>query len=159
MEPLPCSGREMGGYTRDVSGQRHGSHVPAATDTNATIEDLCFLCGPCRDVKSKGQGPSESRVEAGSNTSTVTLRVVGGDRKGSLECETVKYGRESHETRTRKWLIWRGPATIVNERPSSLQRERPTAKNPQLSDSNKNLVVSPRWVLDTKTDWPTDRRS
>jgi hypothetical protein len=35
---------------------------------------------------------SETRVEAGSNTSTVNLRVVGGDEKGSLESETVKYG-------------------------------------------------------------------
>jgi hypothetical protein len=34
-------------------------------------------------------------VEAGSNTSTVALRVVGGDEKGSLESETVKYGDES----------------------------------------------------------------
>jgi hypothetical protein len=42
------------------------------------------------------------RVEAGSNTSTVTLRVVGGDEKGSLESETVKYGHESYGTRTRK---------------------------------------------------------
>jgi hypothetical protein len=41
-------------------------------------------------------------VEAGSNTSTVTLRVVGGDEKGSLESETVKYGHESYGTRTRK---------------------------------------------------------
>jgi hypothetical protein len=40
-------------------------------------------------------------VEAGSNTSTVTLRVVGGDEKGSLESETVKYGCESQGTRTR----------------------------------------------------------
>jgi hypothetical protein len=31
--------------------------------------------------------------------------------------------------------------------PSSRQRERPISTNPQLSDSNKNLVVSPRWVL------------
>jgi hypothetical protein len=37
-----------------------------------------------------------------SNTSTVTLRVVGGDEKGSLESETVKYGHESYGTRTRK---------------------------------------------------------
>jgi hypothetical protein len=36
-----------------------------------------------------------TRVEAGSNTSTVTLRVVGGDEKGSLKSETVKYGHES----------------------------------------------------------------
>jgi hypothetical protein len=41
-------------------------------------------------------------VEAGSNTSTVALRVVGGDEKGSLESETVKYGRESQGTRTRE---------------------------------------------------------
>jgi hypothetical protein len=34
-------------------------------------------------------------VEAGFNTSTVTLRVVGGDEMGSLKSETVKYGRES----------------------------------------------------------------
>jgi hypothetical protein len=40
-------------------------------------------------------------VEAESNSSTVALRVVGGNKKGSLESETVKYGRESHGTRTR----------------------------------------------------------
>jgi hypothetical protein len=45
---------------------------------------------------------SQSHVEAGSNTSTVALRVVGDDEKGSLESETVKYGRESHWTRTRE---------------------------------------------------------
>jgi hypothetical protein len=39
-----------------------------------------------------------TRVEVGSNTSTVALRVVGGDKKGSLESETVKYGRKSHRT-------------------------------------------------------------
>jgi hypothetical protein len=44
----------------------------------------------------------ESGVEAGSNTSTVALRVVGSEEKGSLESETVKYGHESHGTRTRK---------------------------------------------------------
>jgi hypothetical protein len=38
-------------------------------------------------------GQRDARVEAGSNTSTVTLRVVEGD-EGSLKCETVKYGRE-----------------------------------------------------------------
>jgi hypothetical protein len=41
-------------------------------------------------------------MEEGSNTSTVVLRVVGGDEKGSLDSETVKYGYESHVTRTRK---------------------------------------------------------
>jgi hypothetical protein len=41
-----------------------------------------------------------TRVEAGSNTSTVILRVIGGDEKGSLKSETVKYGHEAQGTRT-----------------------------------------------------------
>jgi hypothetical protein len=36
----------------------------------------------------------DTRVEAGSKISTVTLRVVGGNEKGSLKSETVKYGHE-----------------------------------------------------------------
>jgi hypothetical protein len=39
----------------------------------------------------------QSRGEAASNTSTVTLRVVGGDEKGSLESETVKMVASSTE--------------------------------------------------------------
>jgi hypothetical protein len=39
-------------------------------------------------------------VEAGSNTSTVALRVVGGDEKFILESEIIKYGYESNGTRT-----------------------------------------------------------
>jgi hypothetical protein len=41
-----------------------------------------------------------SNVEAGSNISTIALQVVGGDEKGSLESETVKYGCESKGTQT-----------------------------------------------------------
>jgi hypothetical protein len=77
--------------------------------------------------------PLLTRVEAGSNTSTVTLRVVGGDEKGSLEYETVKYGHEFYGTRTRTWLRWRGPAAIVNDRPV-LSSER-------VSQINKHATV------------------
>jgi hypothetical protein len=72
----------------------------------STIERLYSLRGPCRGAI-KGQRMSFelffelfTRVEVGSNTSTVTLRVVGGDEKGSLKSERVKYGRESRGTRT-----------------------------------------------------------
>jgi hypothetical protein len=44
----------------------------------------------------------KTRIEAGSNTSTVTLRVVEGDEKGSLKSETVKYGLKSQGTWTRE---------------------------------------------------------
>jgi hypothetical protein len=45
------------------------------------------------------------------------------------------------------------------EDPSPRQSGRPSSTNPQLSDSNINLILGPRWVLDTKTDCLTDRRS
>jgi hypothetical protein len=51
------------------------------------------------------KAPNAFRVEAGWNTSTVTLQVVGGDEKGSLKSETVKYGHEfSRDSDPRKTL-------------------------------------------------------
>jgi hypothetical protein len=68
-------------------------------------------------------------VEAGSNTSTVTLRgVVGGDEKGSLKSETVKYGRKSQGTQTKERLLWQGPAAHTIDRPD-LSSERAPNKN------------------------------
>jgi hypothetical protein len=67
-------------------------------------------------------------VEAETNISTLTLRVVGGDEKGNLESETVKYGGESQGTRTRELLRWRGPVAIATTDPV-LSSERATHIN------------------------------
>jgi hypothetical protein len=70
-----------------------------------TVRHGDFYSGRVEVIKGIGyvnSSSSPTRVEARSNTSTVTLRVVGGDEKGSLESETVKYGHESYGTRTRK---------------------------------------------------------
>jgi hypothetical protein len=67
-------------------------------------------------------------VEAGSNTSTVTLRVVICDEKESLKSETVKYGHECQGTRTRERLLGRGPAAYTKDRPV-LSSERAPHKN------------------------------
>jgi hypothetical protein len=67
-------------------------------------------------------------VEAGSNTSTVTLRVVGGDKKGSLNCETVKYGRETQGARTKEILRWQGPAAYIKVRPVLSSERAPHKK-------------------------------
>jgi hypothetical protein len=69
-----------------------------------------------------------TRVEAGSNTSTVTLRVVGGDEKKSVSSETVKYGREPQGIRTRERLRWPGPAAYEKDR-HVLASERAPHKN------------------------------
>jgi hypothetical protein len=60
---------------------------------------------------------SHPSAEAGSNISTVTLRVVGGNKMGSLKSETVKYGRESQGTQTRERLCWEDPAAYTKDRP------------------------------------------
>jgi hypothetical protein len=71
-----------------------------------------------------------ARVEAGSNTSIVTLRVVRGDEMGSLKSETVKYGREYQGTRTRERLRWEDPAAYTKDRPVlSLERAPHGFKN------------------------------
>jgi hypothetical protein len=75
-----------------------------------------------------GTTSSVTLVEAGSNTSTVTLRVVGGDEKGSLKSETVKDGLKSEGTRTRERLRWQGPAAHKKDRPD-LSSERAPYKN------------------------------
>jgi hypothetical protein len=51
-------------------------------------------------------------------------------RQGSIESETVKYGRESHGTQTRQWLPWRGKAAIVNDRPVLLSERPPRINRP-----------------------------
>jgi hypothetical protein len=71
-----------------------------------------------------------TRVDAGSNTSTVTLRVVGGDEKGSLKSETVKYGHESQGTRTRERLPGEGQQHMQKTDLSSPQIGRPTKTRP-----------------------------
>jgi hypothetical protein len=69
-------------------------------------------------------------VEARSNTSTVTLRVVGGDEKGSLKSETVKYGYENKGTRTQERLHWRVPTAYTKYRPALLSERTPTKTGP-----------------------------
>jgi hypothetical protein len=58
----------------------------------------------------------------------MTLRVVGGDEKGSLKSETVKYGRESQGTWAKERLRWQGPAAYIKDRPV-LSSERAPHKN------------------------------
>jgi hypothetical protein len=61
-------------------------------------------------------------------TSTVTLRIVRGDEKGSLKSETVKYGSEYQGIWTRERLHWQGPAAYTKDGPV-LSSERAPHKN------------------------------
>jgi hypothetical protein len=47
----------------------------------------------------------------------IWIRGPGPPGWGSLESETVKCGHESCGTGNWQWLLWRGPGTVVNDRP------------------------------------------
>jgi hypothetical protein len=82
-----------------------------------------------------------------SDTSTVTLWLVGYDKKGSLKCETVKYAHESQVTQTRKRVCWRGPTGYTKDRPI-LSSERAPHKN-------KTVTVREYRHQDLLFDWPS----
>jgi hypothetical protein len=75
---------------------------------------------------------NNTRVAATSNDTTVTLRVVGGDEKGSLNFEPVKYGREFKGLRPEKDCAGKDQQYIQKTDPSSRQSGRPTKTRPQL---------------------------
>jgi hypothetical protein len=79
--------------------------------------------------------------------------------EGSLRSETVKYGRESQGTRTRERLRWQGPAPYTKDRPVVSSERAPHKNRIVLPNSNKHLVMSPRWGSTPRlTDWLTVSR-
>jgi hypothetical protein len=97
----------------------HNPKLGSCNSWTTTMETVVFsMRSAQRGYKDDNWGdPVTTRVEAGSNTSTVNLRVVGGDEDGSLKSETVKCGREYQGTRTRERLRWQGPAAYTKDRP------------------------------------------
>jgi hypothetical protein len=97
--------------------------------------------------------------EAGSNTCTVALQVVVGVERGRLESEKVNMVASPIGLEPQNDCAGEDQQQLQTTDPSFRLRERPTSTNPKLSDGNKIMVISPRWGLYSKIDWPTDRRS
>jgi hypothetical protein len=74
-------------------------------------------------------------VEAVSNTSTVGMRVIGGDEKGSLESETVKYGHESNGTRAPKIT------SLARPRSTSKLQTRPLVRGSAPHQQTRNSLT------------------
>jgi hypothetical protein len=127
---------------RPIARQRLSEHVPTlvsmpnnrtsiarqriSTNASLTIEAVfsawSMQCG-YKEVFSNMKW--RTRAESGSSTSTVTLWVIGGNGKGSLTSEAVKYGREYQGARTRERLHWQGPAAYTKVRPVLLSETAP----------------------------------
>jgi hypothetical protein len=89
--PCPLKARIIEPEETAVTRQWFGKHDSAVTDTHVAREELLyavFSVGSSSrlslyvDVGQETEWASLTRVEAGSNTSTVTLRVVTGDEMG-----------------------------------------------------------------------------
>jgi hypothetical protein len=87
-------------------------------------------------------------VEARSNTPTVTLRVVGGDGKGSLKSENKFWSRVPRDSDSRKTALAR-PSSIYKRQSRSLVGEGVPQK--QAHNLMKISDHEPQMGLDTKT--------
>jgi hypothetical protein len=107
---------------------RHGDHKKRRVQQFFYCQ-VCIRCSG--NVFTEPLRSNDSRIH-----STVTLRVVIGDEKGSLKSKTVKYGIKSQGTRTRERLRWQEPAAYTRERPD-LSSER----GPQMGLDTKDLLT------------------
>jgi hypothetical protein len=81
-------------------------------------------------------------------------------RKGKSRILDSKiWSRVPRDSDMRMTALARSSSNCIWQTHPLIQREHSTTTNLQLSDSNKNLVISLRWVLYSKTDRPTDHRS
>jgi hypothetical protein len=126
--------------TRLRGNQIIGIHGSVNTGNVNLATKFILFREPRLDLRRDIQQSQSTGVEAESNTSTVTLRVVGGDEKGSLKSETVKYGREYQGTRARERLRWQGPAAYTQDRPV-LSSERASHKKKK-QDRNCQTVMN-----------------
>jgi hypothetical protein len=85
-----------------------------------------FLCSPCRGYVTRAV--SCRIVEAVSNATTVTLRIVVGDKNGSLKSETVKYGPQSKGLGPKK--DWARASSTYKRQTRPLTRGRPPKTRP-----------------------------
>jgi predicted nucleic acid-binding Zn ribbon protein len=102
-------------YLELIHGFRDNAFVK---HSSGTVRRGVFDAGRLAVIKGSGFVNSKSTQSGGGfeylHRSPASRR---GRRKGSLESEIIKYGQDSHGTRTQKWLLWRGPGAVVNDRP------------------------------------------
>jgi hypothetical protein len=138
-----------------IAEQRLGTHVPAATDTL---------------VKSQGVTDwhtfSWQRIRQNDNQlfevviSSRFSRSRRRRRKGkSQNWESKIWSQVPRDSDSRKTALARASNTYKTQTRPLVREGAPLEQDRNCHTCNKDLVVSPRWVLYSKTDWPADRRS
>jgi hypothetical protein len=120
-----------------------------------------ILCGggfeylhrsPASRRRRRKVNPVPGDITESPSSREIWIREPGLEVRGSLESENLKCAHESHGTRTGKWLRWREPTAIVNDRPI-LSSERMLHKDYNGKCSVEKVLVVSRILSPRKTDW------
>jgi hypothetical protein len=151
-----------------ITRQRLGKQVSASTDTQATTEKLLGIVFSVRSARS-----GNKRRELVNWYWYLVPYPCGGGvqylhrdpasrrrrRKGKSQSETVKYGLKSQgNSDPRKTALARASSTYKRQTRPLVGEGAPQEQDRNRHTCNKDLVVSPSWVLYSKTDWPAERR-
>jgi hypothetical protein len=109
-----------------VSGQQLDNHVPAGANMSATIGELCFLCGLCRDVVNKN--PCGGEFEYLHRDPASRRRQWKGK---SQIWDSIRWSRVSNDSDSRKTMLAK-PAASTKDRPG-LSSERAPQKHKTIS--------------------------
>jgi hypothetical protein len=139
------------------------THIPVATDRMTTN---CSRWWPLF---------GSSEVINGEHLKTLSREMIpcGGGVEYLHRSPASRRRRRKERSRIRDSKIWSRVPRDSDSRMTALLRTSSNCKwqtrplvrggvpntHPQLSDRNKNLVLNTRWVIYSKTDWPTDHRS
>jgi hypothetical protein len=81
-------------------------------------------------------------------------------RKGKSQMWDSKiWSRDPRDSDQRKIALSRASSIYKSQTRPLVREGAPQEEDRNCHRNNKDLVVSPKWVLYTKTDWPADRRS
>jgi hypothetical protein len=143
-----------------VAMQRRGKHVSATMNQHSTIEELLETMLSTRSIPTVYQSLKFSSIPCGGGIEYLHHSPASPRRRRKAKSRiwgSKQWSRVPWDSDPRMTALARASSNVNNR--SVLSSERAHHVNKPATDSNKNLLVSPRWVLYSTTDWPTDRRS
>jgi hypothetical protein len=140
--------------------QRFGKHGPAETNPRA-LEERCFRWRPrlsviLKKINFSSASPCGGGVEYLHRDPASRRRRRNGK---SQMWDSKIWSRVPRASDPRMTALARTSSSCKRQTRPLVREGAPQVQDRNCHTSNKYLVVSPRWVLYTKTDWPADRRS
>jgi hypothetical protein len=126
-----------------------------------TVKRPCFLRRPCKIIIKKSS-VEESWYPCGGGVEYLHRDPASRRRrrKGKSQIWDSKiWSQVPRDLDPRMISLARASSTYKRQTRPLIREGAPQEQDRNSHTSNKDLVVSPRWVLFSKSDWPADRRS